>query len=202
MVINRRGNTKPPQRDMTPINEKIRATEMRVIFEKEQLGIMKKADALQLAASKDMDLVCMDEKADPVVCRIMDYGKYKYERQRNERESRKKQTTITLKEMRLSANIEEHDFNTKLKSVRKFLEKGDKVKAFVRFRGREIANTKFGHAVLKRFAEECEDIADVEAMPKMDGRQMFLILAPKKSSTKGNATKAKNNTTTEVKEDA
>lgn len=180
MIINRRGNTKPPQRDMTLLNEKIRASEMRVIFGKEQLGIMKKAEALELAAAKDMDLVCMDEKSDPVVCRIMDYGKYKYERQRNERESRKKQTTVTLKEMRLSANIEEHDFNTKLKNVRKFLEKGDKVKAFVRFRGREIANTKFGHAVLKRFAEECEDIADVETIPKMDGRQMFLILAPKK----------------------
>ena len=180
VISNRRGNTKMPQRDMTLLNEKIRASEMRVIFEKEQLGIMKRAEALELAASKDMDLVCMDEKSDPVVCRIMDYGKYKYERQRNERESRKKQTTVTLKEMRLSANIEEHDFNTKLKNVRKFLEKGDKVKAFVRFRGREIANTKFGHAVLKRFAEECADIADVEAMPKMDGRQMFLILVPKK----------------------
>jgi len=198
VISNRRGNTKPPQRDMTLLNEKIRASEMRVIFEKEQLGIMKRAEALELAASKDMDLVCMDEKADPVVCRIMDYGKYKYERQRNERESRKKQTTITLKEMRLSANIEEHDFNTKLKNVRKFLEKGDKVKAFVRFRGREIANTKFGHAVLKRFAEECEDIADVEAMPKMDGRQMFLILAPKKASSN----KTKKDNTTEVKEDA
>jgi len=180
VISNRRGNTKPPQRDMTLLNEKIRASEMRVIFEKEQLGIMKRADALELAASKDMDLVCMDEKADPVVCRIMDYGKYKYERQRNERESRKKQTVVTLKEVRLSANIEDHDFNTKLKNARKFLEKGDKVKASVRFRGREIANTKFGLAVLNRFAEECADIADVEAHPKMDGRQMFLSLAPKK----------------------
>ena len=180
MIINRRGSTKMPQRDMTPINEKIRATEMRVIFEKEQLGIMKKAEALELAASKEMDLVCMDEKANPVVCRIMDYGKYKYEKQRHERESRKKQTVVSLKEVRLSANIEDHDFNTKLKNARKFLEKGDKVKASVRFRGREIANTKFGHAVLKRFADECEDLADVEAMPKMDGRQMFLTLAPKK----------------------
>jgi translation initiation factor IF-3 len=128
----------------------------------------------------------------------MDYGKHKYEKQRHEREARKKQTTVSLKEMRLSANIEEHDFNTKLKNVRKFLEKGDKVKAFVRFRGREIANTKFGHAVLKRFAEECADIADVEAMPKMDGRQMFLILATKKGSN----TKTKKDNTTEVKEDA
>ena len=198
MIINRRGSTKMPQRDTTPINEKIRATEMRVIFEKEQLGIMTKAEALDLAASKDMDLVCMDEKANPVVCRIMDYGKYKYEKQRHERESRKKQATVDLKEVRLSANIEDHDFNTKLKNARKFLEKGSKVKASVRFRGREIANTKFGHAVLKRFAEECEDLADVEAMPKMDGRQMFLTLAPKKSST----TKAKKDNTTEVKEDA
>ena len=179
--ISRRGNFKPPQRDMTPINEKIRAHEMLVVGpNKEQLGLMKKADALDLAADKNMDLVCVAPTADPVVCRIMDYGRYKYEKQRHERESRKKQVTVSLKEIRLSANIEDHDFNTKLKNARKFLEKGDKVKASVRFRGREMANTKFGLAMLKRFAEECEDIADVEAHPKMDGRQMFLIVAPKK----------------------
>ena len=188
-----------PQRDMTPINDKIRANEMRVIGpDKEPLGIMKRAEALDLAASRDMDLVCVSPNADPVVCRIMDYGKYKYEKQRHERESRKKQVVVALKEVRLSANIEDHDFNTKLKNARKFLEKGDKVKASVRFRGREIANTKFGHAILKRFAEACEDLADVEAMPKMDGRQMFLTLAPKKSSN----TKPKKDNTTEVKEDA
>ncbi|MCL1990254.1 MAG: translation initiation factor IF-3 [Defluviitaleaceae bacterium] len=181
MAINRRGNTKPPQRDTTPINEKIRAHEMLVVGpNKEQLGLMKRTRALDLAAEKNMDLVCVAPQADPVVCRIMDYGRYKYEKQRHERESRKKQVTVSLKEVRLSANIEDHDFNTKLKNARKFLEKGDKVKASVRFRGREIANTKFGHAVLKRFADECEDLADVESMPKMDGRQMFLTLAPKK----------------------
>ena len=166
---------------MTPINERIRAHEMLVVGpDKEQLGLMKKAQALDLAAEKNMDLVCVAPTADPVVCRIMDYGKYKYEKQRHERESRKKQVTVSLKEIRLSANIEDHDFNTKLKSARKFLEKGDKVKASVRFRGREMANTKFGLAMLKRFAAECEDLADVEAHPKMDGRQMFLIVAPKK----------------------
>ena len=148
--------------------------------DKEQLGEMSRNQALELAAEKNMDLVCVAPNADPVVCRIMDYGKYKYEKQRHERESRKKQVVVSIKEIRLSANIEEHDFNTKLKNARKFLEKGDKVKASVRFRGREIANTKFGHAVLKKFAEECEDLADVEAMPKMDGRQMFLTLSPKK----------------------
>ena len=180
-VINRRGNFKPPQRDTTPINDRIRAHEMLVVGpDKEQLGLMKKAEALDLAADKNMDLVCVAPNANPVVCRIMDYGKYKYEKQRHERESRKKQVTVSLKEVRLSANIEDHDFNTKLKNAKKFLEKGDKVKASVRFRGREIANTKFGHAILKRFAEECEELADVESMPKMDGRQMFLMLAPKK----------------------
>lgn len=148
--------------------------------DKEQLGLMKKAEALELAAEKNMDLVCVAANANPVVCRIMDYGKYKYEKQRHERESRKKQVTVSLKEVRLSANIEDHDFNTKLKNARKFLEKGDKVKASVRFRGREIANTKFGYSILKRFAAECEDLADVESMPKMDGRQMFLTLTPKK----------------------
>ena len=180
-AINRRGSTKMPQRDTTPINERIRAHEMLVVGpNKEQLGLMKKAQALDLAAEKNMDLVCVAANADPVVCRIMDYGKYKYEKQRHERESRKKQVTVSLKEVRLSANIEDHDFNTKLKNAKKFLEKGDKVKASVRFRGREMANTKFGLAVLKRFAQECEDLADVEALPKMDGRQMFLTLAPKK----------------------
>lgn len=180
-TINRRGSTKMPQRDTTPINERIRAHEMLVVgTNKEQLGLMKKAQALDLAAANNMDLVCVAPNANPVVCRIMDYGKYKYEKQRHERESRKKQVTVSLKEVRLSANIEDHDFNTKLKNAMKFLEKGDKVKASVRFRGREIANTKFGLAVLKRFADECKEIADVEAMPKMDGRQMFLTLAPKK----------------------
>ena len=181
MLINRRRDFRPPQRDMTPINEKIRASEMMVIGpDKEQLGIMNRAEALELAASKDMDLVCMAPTANPVVCRIMDYGRYKYEKQRHERESRKKQVTVSLKEIRLSANIDIHDFNTKLKNGKKFLEKGDKLKVSVRFRGRELANTKFGRETLVRFAEECADIADVEAMPKMDGRQMFLMLAPKK----------------------
>jgi len=170
-----------PQRDMTPINDKIRAREMLVVGpDKEQLGLMSRQDALALAEKKDLDLVCVAPNASPVVCRIMDYGKYKYEKQRHEREARKKQTTVSLKEVRLSSNIEDHDFNTKLKNGRKFLEKGDKLKASIRFRGRQMAHTKFGREVLMRFATECEDLADVELMPKMDGRQMFLVLAPKK----------------------
>jgi len=156
---------------------------MRVIGpDNEQLGIMQRRDALRIAQEKNLDLVCVAPEAKPVVCRIMDYGKYRYERQRNAREARKNQTVITLKEVRLSPTIEDHDFNTKLKNAQKFLVKGDKVKVSVRFKGRQITHTEFGRNVLLRFAKECEEIADLESNPKLDGRSMFLVLTPKKST--------------------
>ena len=179
LIINKKSNNK----NESFINEDIRAKEMMVIGpNNEQLGIMQRRDALRMAQDQNLDLVCVAPQAKPVVCRVMDYGKYRYERQRNAREARKNQTVITVKEVRLSPNIEEHDFNTKLKNAQKFLTKGDKVKVSVRFKGREITHTEFGRKVLLRFAESCGEIADLESNPKLDGRSMFLVLAPKKST--------------------
>ena len=169
------------------INEDIRAKEMLVIGpNREQLGLMQRKDALRAASEKNLDLVCVAPPTAKSYCLsyYMDYGKYRYEQQRHAREARKNQTTVTLKEVRLSPNIEQHDFNTKLKNAQKFLTKGDKVKVSVRFKGREIAHTEFGRNVLTRFAEGCAEIADLESNPKLDGRSMFLVLAPKKKARK------------------
>ncbi|RSL32984.1 translation initiation factor IF-3 [Salibacterium salarium] len=162
------------------VNDGIRAREVRLIDSNgEQLGVKSKNEALDLAQNADLDLVLVAPNAKPPVCRIMDYGKYRFEQQKKEKEARKKQTVINVKEVRLSPNIEEHDFNTKLRNARKFLTKGDKVKAAIRFRGRMITHSDIGKKVLERMAEECGDIASVETKPKMEGRSMFLMLAPK-----------------------
>ncbi|MCA1009894.1 MULTISPECIES: translation initiation factor IF-3 [Halobacillus] len=161
------------------VNEKIRAREVRLIdVNGEQLGVKSRNEALDIAANANLDLVMVAPNAKPPVCRVMDYGKYRFEQQKKEKEARKKQTIIKVKEIRLSPNIEEHDFNTKLRNARKFLSKGDKVKASVRFRGRAITHKELGQNVLERVAEECKDIAQVETKPKMEGRSMFLMLAP------------------------
>ena len=163
------------------INEQIRDKEVRLIGpDGAQLGIVSSREAFAKAQEAGLDLVKIAPQAKPPVCKIIDYGKYRYEQQRHAREARKNQTTVTLKEVRLSPNIEQHDFNTKLKNAQKFLTKGDKVKVSVRFKGREIAHTEFGRNVLTRFAEGCAEIADLESNPKLDGRSMFLVLAPKK----------------------
>ncbi|TWG31485.1 translation initiation factor 3 (bIF-3) [Geobacillus sp. C56-T2] len=162
------------------INEQIRAREVRLIDQNgEQLGIKSKQEALEIAARRNLDLVLVAPNAKPPVCRIMDYGKFRFEQQKKEKEARKKQKVINVKEVRLSPTIEEHDFNTKLRNARKFLEKGDKVKATIRFKGRAITHKEIGQRVLDRFSEACADIAVVETAPKMDGRNMFLVLAPK-----------------------
>ncbi|MCM3717887.1 translation initiation factor IF-3 [Fictibacillus phosphorivorans] len=162
------------------VNEGIRAREVRLIGpDGSQLGIKTRQEALDLAANANLDLVLVAANAKPPVCRIMDYGKFKYEQQRKEREARKNQKVITTKEIRLSPTIEENDFNTKLRNARKFLEKGDKVKASIRFRGRAITHSQIGKTVLEKLAKECEDLSTVETRPKMEGRSMFLILAPK-----------------------
>lgn len=162
------------------LNEGIRARELRVIDQNgEQIGIKSKSEALEMAARVNLDLVLVAPNAKPPVARIMDYGKYKYEQQRKEREARKNQKVINVKEVRLSPTIDEHDFNTKLRNAIKFLEKGDKVKASIRFKGRAITHKEIGHRVLVRFAESCKDIATIESQPKMDGRSMFMMLAPK-----------------------
>lgn len=162
------------------VNEGIRAREVRLIGPNgDQLGIKTKQEALELASNVNLDLVMVAPTAKPPVCRIMDYGKFRFEQQKKDKESRKNQKIISMKEVRLSPTIEEHDFNTKLRNAIKFLEKGDKVKASIRFKGRAITHKEIGQRVLDRFSAACVEVATVETHPKMDGRSMFLVLAPK-----------------------
>jgi len=162
------------------VNEEIRAREVRLINQMgEQVGIVPLKDALRMAQEVNLDLVNIAPQATPPVCRIMDYGKYKFEQGKKEKEARKKQKVITVKEVRFSPTIEEHDFNTKLRHVIGFLEKGDKVKCSLRFKGRQIAHTDIGQSVMKRIMEATQDIATIEKKPLMEGRSMIMILAPK-----------------------
>ncbi|WP_340391104.1 translation initiation factor IF-3 [Macrococcoides caseolyticum] len=166
-------------KDQTQINDRIRAKELRLIgHDGEQLGVKTKFESIEIAERVNLDVVLVAPNAKPPVAKIMDYGKFKFEQQKKEKEARKKQKVVTVKEIRLSPTIEDHDFNTKLKNARKFLEKEDKVKVSIRFRGRAITHKEFGQRVLEKFAEECKDLATVEQKPKMDGRSMFLMLAP------------------------
>ncbi|OES44170.1 translation initiation factor IF-3 [Domibacillus iocasae] len=162
------------------LNEGIRAREVRLIDQNgEQLGIKQKREALEIATRVNLDLVLVAPNAKPPVARIMDYGKFKFEQQKKDKEARKNQKIIQLKEVRLSPSIDDHDFDTKLRNAIKFLEKGDKVKASIRFKGRAITHKELGQRVLDRFAEACKEVATIESKPKMDGRSMFLIMAPK-----------------------
>ncbi len=162
------------------VNEGIRAQQVRLIDQNGgQVGIKSKSEALAMARNVNLDLVMVAPGAKPPVCRIMDYGKYRFEQQKKDREARKNQKVISIKEIRLSPSIEEHDFNTKMRNARKFLEKGDKVKVSVRFRGRAITHSDLGRQVLEKLARECAEVSVVEARPKMEGRSMFLVLAPK-----------------------
>ncbi|MDD9266450.1 translation initiation factor IF-3 [Paenibacillus sp. GCM10023248] len=162
------------------INEEIRVKEVRLIgADGEQLGIVPIREALQIAQDANLDLVNVAPTAKPPVCRIMDYGKFRYETQKKEKEARKNQKVVDIKEIRLSATIDEHDFQTKLRNAIKFLGDGDKVKASVRFRGREIAHSEIGRRVLERLAAETADISSQERAPKLEGRSMIMILTPK-----------------------
>ena len=166
-----------------PINEQIRAKEMMVIGPNgEQLGIKSKQDALTLARYAGFDLVLMSENANPAVCKIMDYNKFRYEKKKKAKEAMKKQreTIVDIKEYRLSITIDIHDFNTRVKNARKSLEKGDKVKASIRFKGRQISHPELGKEVLVRFSDELSDIAEIEIQPKMEGKSIFMQLTPKK----------------------
>ena len=162
------------------VNEGIRARELRLISDNgDQLGVKTKQEALKMAEDANLDLVLVAPKAKPPVAKIMDYGKYRFELQKKQREDRKKQKVVNIKEVRLSPTIDTNDFNTKMKNARKFLSKGDKVKVSIRFKGRAITHKDIGRDVLNRFAEATEDVATVEYKKKMDGRSMFLMLAPK-----------------------
>lgn len=150
---------------------------------------MQSADALNLAYEKDMDLVKIAPNATPPVCKIMDYGKYRFEQGKKEKEARKNQHTVEIKEIRMSPGIDVNDFNVKLRNAQKFLGEGDRVKVTVRFRGREMAHTNIGEQLLKKFGEECSEVATVEKNPKLDGRHMSMFLSPKVS--KANAASQK-----------
>ena len=163
-----------------PINRQIRAKEVQLIGENgEKHGIMAFDEALTKAEDKNLDLVLVAPNATPVVCKIMNYGKYKFEQAKKEKEAKKKQKVLEIKEIRVTPNIEEHDFGFKSKNARKFLTDGNKVKITVRFRGREVNNSKAGEVVLNKFIDNLEDIAVVEKKPKLEGRNMFTILAKK-----------------------
>lgn len=165
------------------INEQIRAKEVMVIGPNgEQLGLKPIKDALTLASYAGFDLVLMNSKTTPAVCKIMDYNKYKYENKKKSKENMKKQreANLELKEYRLSSNIDVHDFNTRVKNAAKYLEKGHRVKASIRFKGREMAHTELGKDVLLRFAAAVEHVAEIEQNPKLEGRLMTMFMTKKK----------------------
>jgi translation initiation factor IF-3 len=162
------------------VNEEIRAREIRVVSQTgEQLGIMQVRDALRAAHERDLDLVEVAPNAKPPVCRMMDYGKFRFEQSKREREARKKQKVIDIKEIRMTPKIETHDFQVKVKATQKFLKDGDKVKATIRFRGREIVHADLGRALLMQLYETVKEQAVLERAPKLEGKNMIMILAGK-----------------------
>ena len=164
------------------INEEIRDKELRVIGDNgEQLGIMSSAQALALAEEKELDLVKIAPQATPPVCKIMDYGKFRFEQLKREKEARKNQRVVEIKEIRMSPGIDTNDLNTKIKNAMKFLKDGNRVKVTVRFRGREMAHTSLGETLLKQFGESCAEVATVEKGAKLEGRNMSMFLSPKNS---------------------
>ena len=162
------------------INEEIRAREVRLMGpEREALGVVSIQEALSKAEEHNLDLVLIAPQAEPPVCRIMDYSKYRFEQNKKEKEARKNQKVISVEEVRLSPSIEDHDLETKAKSARKFIGDGDKVKVTVQFRGRQMAHTDIGFTVLADFASKVEDVATVEKKPLLEGRNMSMIIVPK-----------------------
>lgn len=164
------------------MNEEIRQKELRVIGDDgEQLGIISSRDALKIAEEKELDLVMISPNAKPPVCKIMNFGKFVYEQQKKDKEAKKKQKTISIKEIRLSATIEDHDITIKANRAKKFLLDDDKVKVTVRFKGRQIENSQVGHKILNSFVEKLGDVYVIEKPAKQEGRNMILILAPKRA---------------------
>ena len=162
------------------INDEISAPEIRLIGEGgEQLGIMPGGEALRIAEEKELDLVMIAANGKPPVCKLMDYGKYRFEQSKREKEAKKKQRVIEVKEIRMSPSIGENDFNTKLRAGQKFLEEGNRLKVTVRFRGREMAHTNLGEKLLKDYAAKCDALASMDKNPKLEGRNMSMFLSPK-----------------------
>ena len=168
-------------RDLPQINERIRFPKVRVIdTDGTQLGIITPQEALRIAEEKNLDLVLVSDKADPPVCRILDYGKYKFEQEKRAREARKKQHSADVKEVKMRYKIEDHDYNVRLNQAQRFLKAGDKVKATIMFRGREIQHTDLAETLLRRLADDLQDVADIQQAPKREGRNMMMMLTPKK----------------------
>ncbi|MDX2243646.1 MAG: translation initiation factor IF-3 [Leptolyngbyaceae cyanobacterium bins.302] len=175
------GNRPIPSRDIPIINERIRFPKIRVIdSDNSQLGIMSPREALQLAEEKELDLVLVTDKADPPVCRIIDYGKFKFEQEKKAKEAKKKQHTVEVKEVKMRYKIEKHDYDVRLNQAKRFLQDGDKVKATVMFRGREIQHSDMARDLLTRLADDLQEFAEVQQFPKQEGRNMMMLLAPKK----------------------
>ncbi|MFB2938136.1 translation initiation factor IF-3 [Aerosakkonemataceae cyanobacterium BLCC-F154] len=175
-VIEKRRTNNQPQ-----INERIRFPKIRVIdTDGGQLGIITPREAMALANEKELDLVLVSDKADPPVCRIMDYGKFKFEQEKKAREARKKQHTAEIKEVKMHYNIDNHDYNVRIAHAKRFLNDGNKVKATVMFRGREIQHSNLAENLLNRMASDLQEFAEVQQAPKKEGRNMMLLLAPKK----------------------
>lgn len=167
-----------------PINERIRFPNIRVIdSDGSQLGIMTPQEALVIAQEKELDLVLLTDKADPPVCRIIDYGKYKYEKEKEEREAERNHHKVTVKELKMRYTIEEHDYQVRINQAQRFLKAGDKVKATINFKGRENQHSHLAIALLKRMAEDLQEIAEVQQAPKMEGRSINMFLVPKNPRT-------------------
>ena len=165
------------------INEEIIDKEIRVISDEgEQLGIMSAEEALKIAEEKELDLVKISPMAKPPVCKIMDYGKFRFEQAKREKEAKKNQRVMEVKEIRMSPSIGDNDLGTKLKAALKFLADGDRVKVSIRFRGREMAHTNIGEQILRDFAEKCSELANLDKQPKLEGRNMSMFLSPKSAA--------------------
>lgn len=172
------------RRDELRVNRRIRVPEVRLIdADGGQLGVFATYEALRRAEDSGLDLVEISPSARPPVCKIMDYGKYKYEQQKKKHEQKKHQIVVKIKEIKMRASTEEHDFQTKLRHIKRFLEEGDKVKITIRFRGREMAHVDLGQDRMKRVVEELKGIGEVESFPKMEMRQLFMMIAPAKKKT-------------------
>ena len=170
----------PPVRKGPRVNELIDAPEIRVVdADGEMVGILSVEEGIDLAYEAGLDLVEISPNAEPPVCKVLDYGKYKYEEQKRKNEARKKQKTIDVKEIKMRPGIDEHDYQVKLRSMLRFLEEGDKVKVTIRFRGRELVHNELGMKVLDRVRDETEELAKVEAFPRLEGRMMTMVLAPR-----------------------
>lgn len=168
-------------RDLPQINERIRFPKIRVIdVDGSQVGVVTPQEALRLAEERELDLVLVSDKADPPVCRIMDYGKYKFELEKKAREAKKKQHTADVKEVKMRYKIEEHDYQVRVNQAERFLKSGDKVKATITFRGREIQHSDLAEELLKRMATDLQELAEVQQAPKKEGRNMMMLLSPKK----------------------